>query len=111
MSDLKRRFGHLVAAHRRRSGMTQQRLAELVDVSVDTISKIETGASGARFALIERLAQALSVDPAELFTTEIPSGILRTKAYAELAARLARLDDNDLRWISDLIDVALRSKH
>lgn len=91
--------------------MTQQRLAEVVDVSVDTISKIETGAAGARFAVIERLAAALSVDPAELFTTEIPSGTVRTKAYTELTARLARLDDNDMRWISDLIDVALRSKH
>ena len=111
MSDLKRRFGHLVAAHRKRSGMTQQRLAEVVDVSVDTISKIETGAAGARFAVIERLATALSVDPAELFTTEIPRGALRSKTYTELTARLAKLSDDDMRWISDLIDVAQRSKH
>jgi transcriptional regulator with XRE-family HTH domain len=49
MSDLRKRFGRLLAAHRRRRGFTQEALAEAADVSPDTIAKIEIGATGARF--------------------------------------------------------------
>ena len=69
MNDLRRRFGRLLAAHRRRRGFTQEALAEAAEVSTDTISKIEIGATGARFPVIERLANALEIDPAELFTS------------------------------------------
>jgi transcriptional regulator with XRE-family HTH domain len=68
MADLRKRFGELLAAHRRRRGMTQEDLAEAAGLSVDMISKIEVGATGARFPSIERLAKAGQVDPAELFT-------------------------------------------
>ncbi len=64
----------LLAAHRRRSGMSQEALAEAAEISVEMISKLERGASGARFPVIERLAGALKVDPAEFFTTELPRG-------------------------------------
>ncbi|HEV2602609.1 MAG TPA: helix-turn-helix transcriptional regulator [Microvirga sp.] len=89
MTDLRTRFGQLVAAHRRRAGLTQEALAEAAGLSVDMVSKIETGATGARFPVIERLAAALHVDPAELFTTEIPSGAVHRRAFSALSSRLA----------------------
>ena len=55
MNDLRKRFGRLVAAHRRRRRLTQEALAEAAAVSIDTIAKIEGGATGARFPVIERL--------------------------------------------------------
>lgn len=110
MSDLRVRFGKLVAAHRRRVGMTQQELAEAVDASVYMISKIESGASGTRFAMIEKFSKALDVDPAELFTAEVPAGRLRRKAYAAISERLAVLPDADLEWIGEIIEAALKTK-
>lgn len=110
MAGLRERFGLLVAAHRRRRGMTQEALAEAADLSVDMISKIESGASGARFPVIERLGKALQVDPAELFTTEIPSGAIKRKALNDLAARLAGLSDQDLAWAGDILAAALRPR-
>lgn len=68
--DLHRRFGHLVATHRKRRGWTQVQLAEAIGMSVDMVAKMEVGVTGARFPTIEKLAVALEVDPAELFTTE-----------------------------------------
>jgi transcriptional regulator with XRE-family HTH domain len=59
MADLRKRFGELLAAHRRRRGLTQEDLAEAAGLSVDMISKIEVGATGARFPSIERLARAV----------------------------------------------------
>lgn len=111
MADLRRRFGQLVAAHRRRRGMTQEQLAEAAGISSDMIAKVETGASGARFPLIEKLAAALDVDPAELFTAEVPSGHLKRGALADLTTQLAGLSDADVKWLTGIIDAALAPKN
>jgi hypothetical protein len=55
------------------------------------ISKIEVGATGARFPSIERLAQAVDVDPAELFTSNIPGGSMSQGAFGEISAKLSPL--------------------
>jgi len=110
MDDLRRRFGRLVMAHRKRAALTQEELAERAGVSVDTISKIEVGATGARFPMIERIATALNVDPAELFTAELPSGTLQRGAFRDLTVRLAGLSEPDLQWLTGVIDAALRNK-
>ncbi len=110
MTDLRIRFGRLLAAHRRRAGMTQQELAEAVDASVYMISKIEGGVSGTRFAMIERLAQALAIDPAELFTADLPSSGLRRPAYGRVADRLLELDEPELEWIGGVIEAALKAR-
>lgn len=110
MDDLKKRFGTLVAAHRRRLSFTQQELAERASVSVDSISKIEIGATGASFQMIERLADVLGIDPAELFSTEVPSDLTRRRAYVSLTAKLAALSEKDLQWLSGVVEAALKRK-
>jgi transcriptional regulator with XRE-family HTH domain len=50
MADLRKRFGELLAAHRRRRGMTQEDLAEAAGLSVDMISKIEVGHASRRLS-------------------------------------------------------------
>jgi transcriptional regulator with XRE-family HTH domain len=97
-------------AHRKRVGYTQEQLAEQAGVSIDTISKIEIGATGARFPMIEKIAAALEVDPAELFSPEIPSGALRRGPLLQITTRLASLSESELRWISGVIDAVLRNK-
>lgn len=76
MADLRKRFGALLAARRRRAGLMQEELAEAANISVDMISKLESGTSGARFRVIESLASALKIDPAELFTTQLEAELL-----------------------------------
>lgn len=110
MTDLRKRFGKLLAAHRRRLGLTQEALATVAALSVDMISKLEVGATGARFPAIERLAEALDVDPAELFTSDLPSGSLRRGAYGEIAATLTSLDEADLIWVRSILEAALSSR-
>jgi transcriptional regulator with XRE-family HTH domain len=105
--DLRRRFGSLVGAHRRRRGLTQEGLAQAADVSVDMVGKIEAGTSGARFPVIARLATALDVDPAEFFTTEFAGGKLRRGPLMELSTRLAALSDAQILWIDGIVDAAL----
>jgi transcriptional regulator with XRE-family HTH domain len=107
MVDLRKRFGSLVKAHRLRSGWTQEFLAEKANISADMVSKIEGGSSGARFGVIVQLSEALGVDPAELFTPNLPAGQMRKPALTEITSRLASMDESDLRWLDGILEAVL----
>jgi transcriptional regulator with XRE-family HTH domain len=111
MSDLRHRFGRLVAANRHRKRMTQQQLAEAANLSPDMIARIEMGKTGARFPSIQRIADALGIDPGELF---LPTDIKADKPVrgklADVSSRLSGLSDRDLGWIDDLLDAALKPR-
>ena len=110
MDDLRARFGGLLKAHRVRLGLTQEALAERANISKDMVSKIEGGSSGARFGVITQLANALGVDPAELFTPDLPTGQLHRKTLTEISVRLASLGESELQWLRGILDAALRPK-
>jgi transcriptional regulator with XRE-family HTH domain len=110
MSELRTRFGRLVAGHRKRAGLTQDQLAQAAGLSVDMISRIEAGATGARFPTIEKLAEALRVDPAELFTSDFSGGGPKSGQLAAMTAKLSALSDADLAWLSSVIEVVLRRR-
>ena len=110
MSDLRERFGRLVKAHRQRAGLTQEALAERAGISVDMVAKIEGATSGARFRVIEQIATALDIDPAELFTAELPGSRLGKTGLFDLTSRLALLDEAELKWMRGIIDAALRPR-
>lgn len=110
MQDLRVRFGRLVAAHRKRLGWTQDELSSRADISVDMISRLEAGSTGARFGTITKLAKAMEVDPAELFTPDIPSSALSRPKLTEITARLARLSDDDLEWLDEVLSAVLKHR-
>lgn len=110
MSNLKRRFGSLVTAHRKRIGWTQRKLAEAADLSDDMVARVEIGTTGVSFATIEKLATAMSVDPAELFTADLPAGSFQRKSMTELTAKLAALKNEEVAWLGGIVDAALKPK-
>lgn len=65
--DLKTTFGTHVRHHRKARGLTQEELAARVEVSVETIGKIERGAAAPSFETAERISAALKVGTAALF--------------------------------------------
>ena len=104
--SLKERFGALVAAHRRKRGITQQQLAEASGLSPDMVSRIETGSTAVRFSTVERLASALKVDPAELFGLD--GSNFERPAMVRLTATLAKLSDDQLEIAADILEAAFR---
>ncbi len=67
-------LGRRLANLRRRRDLHQQQLADIADVSVDTIRKLEQGQRhSARLDTVNRLAEALDVPLAELLG--VPSGL------------------------------------
>lgn len=60
-------FGKQVANIRKSKGVTQQQLAEKVDMSVVAIAYIETGKRWARLGTMNKIAKALNVNIADFF--------------------------------------------
>lgn len=67
MPDFKQGFGLRLKELRNRAGITQDQLAERLDVSKDTIKNYERGTYGPEFVRIPEIAAALEVAVKELF--------------------------------------------
>lgn len=86
-------LGIFIANNRKATGMTQQELAEKLHVTNKAVSKWETGLSYPDITLLEPLADALSVDVAELLTCQKAEQIAKTPALETLLA----ISEEDMR--------------
>lgn len=109
MTALMTRFGARVAAHRKANGLTQKQLAVAASMSHFMISRIEAGGTGVRFASIEKLADALNVDPAQLFTHELDHNIAMDADLRGFIARLLKLPQKKVLWVIGVVDAALKA--
>ena len=92
-------LGARVRTLRRARGLTQERLAEALDLSPQQVQKYEGGVSRISASTILKIAAVLSVTPASLF----PAAAVETTAQ-ELAQRIALLSDADQGLVSALVD-------
>jgi transcriptional regulator with XRE-family HTH domain len=67
MPTLRTRFGKRLRTLRRKRDFTQERFAELAEISVDFLSLVERGINGPSFDTLDRMAKALSVQVRDLF--------------------------------------------
>lgn len=76
------RVGECIAEVRRRVGLTQEQLAERLDVIPRVVQKIESGRTNLTLRTVARIADALGVDPGMLVV-----GTPRPKTTAKAPAR------------------------
>lgn len=67
MSDLKIKLGRRIQSLRKSQNITQERLAEIIDMDITSLSKIETGRNYPQPDTIEKISSALGVDISTLF--------------------------------------------
>lgn len=67
MLEAKLLFGKRIKEIRRERKLTQAQLAEIVELSINYISQIETGVASPTFETIVKLAGGLGVEIKELF--------------------------------------------
>ena len=67
MSQLKKLLGKRIKELRRARNMTQEKLSELTNIGTSSISKIENGIYHPNDKNLENIAQALNVEPYELY--------------------------------------------
>jgi transcriptional regulator with XRE-family HTH domain len=68
VATLRKKFGHRLRQIRVRRGMTQERFAEAVGISVDFLSLMERGINSPSFGTLERISKHLRMPVANLFT-------------------------------------------
>lgn len=68
--DVKKSFGEKVKRLRKKRNLTQEKLAEIIDISPRNLSKIEVGECFVKAETLEKLLMALSVTTEELFANE-----------------------------------------
>jgi transcriptional regulator with XRE-family HTH domain len=67
MASLEKQVGAIIRYHRERAGLSQARLAELIERQVGTLSRIERGESAPSFKTLERLASVLNLAVRDFF--------------------------------------------
>ena len=68
MTDLRKILASNIKLYRKTLGLTQEKLAEMVDISFNYIALIETGRRFPSIKMLERIAKALKRDTLELFS-------------------------------------------
>lgn len=85
-------FGKRIRGYRLHRNLTQERLAELLNVTAQAVSKWETGVSCPDIALLPRLSAELGVTLDELFATGEETHLARIDAMIEDGAVLSEED-------------------
>ena len=65
--NIKQLFGNNLHEYRKRCKLSQEQLAEKLEISVKHLSTLETGKGFASAELLEKISEILSVSPAALF--------------------------------------------
>lgn len=65
--ELKKTFGKNVRYYRFKKKYTQEKLAKLLDVSTNYVSRMERGQHSTSFDVIEELVKILDIEPYKLF--------------------------------------------
>ena len=112
MSDvIEKKIGAQLARIRRERGLTQAELAELIDVTTETISRLERGVSIPSLKTLEAIGNALNIRLRDIFDFEYQPkarGSAFDKEVAKLLAFLKtkKADDIDMcfRIIRNIFD-------
>lgn len=104
--EIAKRFGSRLKAARRAAGLTQDQLAEAIEFSPISLSKLETGSSRPTYEVFIALCLALNVRPEYLIGVEggdAPIDAERRALVDQLALEASQLDSD---WVRRLLDIA-----
>lgn len=68
--NIKKELGEKIKRSRKKSGFTQEKLAETIDISSRNLSNIEQGLSYPKPETLEKIVQTLGISTQELFANE-----------------------------------------
>ncbi len=102
--DIKKQVGQKIKYFRKRKGLSQEQLAEIMEISDKSLSNVETGRYFMSMEKMQKLFEVLEIYPYELFVfdKEVPKDIV----YNDVAKKLEnfRNDEKKLYAISAFLD-------
>ena len=101
MENLKTKLGKRIKSLRKSRNITQERLAEIINMEIPNLSNIERGKRFMTAETLEKFAKALNVTERELFdfSKHEPDKYLK----ADIEKLLENLDTLDLQFIKDIL--------
>ena len=94
------RIGQQIRKYRKACGLSQEQLAEMINVSVTHMSHIETGNTKLSLSVFVAIANALEISTDDLLR-DIPSD--RERTLGELASLLDSCSAQQLRVITEVV--------
>ena len=101
MLTLKQKLGANIKYLRKKKGLSQEKLAEIINMEIPNLSNIERGKRFMTAETLEKFAKALNVTERELFdfSKHEPDKYLK----ADIEKLLENLDTLDLQFIKDIL--------
>lgn len=97
----KQEFGNKISELRRLKNISQTEFAEMLDISVSALSKIERGVNSPRVITAEAMAEHLDVSLGRLLS---PKNIVDKQDYInEIIEQISTMDDCDIESIIEFI--------
>ena len=94
-------IGKRIRAHRKRLNLSQEELAEMVNISTVHMSHIETGNTKLSLPVLVSIASVLEVQTDDLLFEQVNAS--RSNALNEIAGSLDNCSSQELKIIQDIV--------
>lgn len=94
--------GANIRRYRKRAGLSQEALAEKLDLSLNFIGQVERGSRAPSFSSLGRIAQVLKVEIQDLFLPLSVKPMSTKQARRRILRLLRQLSPSQLRLLADL---------
>ena len=102
-SDIDKIFGKILRKFRKKSGLTQEQLAEQLGISLKYISRIENGTGGVKVETLVNYMNILGISPNVIFEKLIVNKDLENQI--ELSCKASKLSEEKLNFVISVIDL------
>ena len=97
--NLKQKLGKRIQELRKFQNITQEKLAEIVNMDITSLSKIETGRNYPQPDTLEKISKALNLDISRMFTFKTPA---TNQDYVEAIKQNIQAMENDTQKLEML---------
>ncbi len=104
--DVRKILGENIKKYRKKSGLTQEQLAEKLEISSKHLSNIEIGDKFVSAELLNRLTEILNILPYSLFYCNKPT----QKIDDNFTAEIEKIIDEQLKKTAQVIKEKIREK-
>ena len=108
MTDITKIFGKRLQQLRKMRRLTQAQFAEMVDLEVSTISRIEKGSQFPKAENINKFVRVLNVDIKDFY--EYPFEMSKEEVLNSIYSILAKATYKDLQYYNQMMQVHLQYK-
>lgn len=102
MNDLKSKLGKRIQEIRKSKGLTQEKLAELINIDIPNLSNIERGKKFMTASTLEKIITVLGIEEKELFDFEHIKSTEELKK--EIRENINKLSHKELQFLSKTIN-------